>query len=302
VLRFSRLYPLHFVTLFLVAVAQIGFLRLTGSYFVYGVNDLRHFVLNLLFASSWGLERGYSFNGPNWSVSAEIAFYALFFVACRTLPIRVAALAGIALGGFLLSGVYAPIFRGGGLFFLGGCAFLCYRRIVAAGTARCFGLRLAAVVSIAWTLTVIVSAFESHGHPVLGPAADFLTGIHPLVGSAAAAAFRWWPALLFPVTILALALVETTLGNFTGRWAMLGDLSYSSYMLHFPLQLAAVALVTLLGISRTVFLSPWVLALFVAVLIAASWVSHRFIEVPAQRTLRLEALGRRVGDSGAAAP
>ena len=42
-------------------------------------NDLYHFVLNILFISSWGLEKGMSFNQPIWSVSFELIVYILFF-------------------------------------------------------------------------------------------------------------------------------------------------------------------------------------------------------------------------------
>jgi peptidoglycan/LPS O-acetylase OafA/YrhL len=39
-----------------------------------------------------------------------------------------------------------------------------------------------------------------------------------------------------------------------------------------------------------VFLSGWTLTLFISVLIIVSYASHRFLEVPAQRALRKEAL------------
>jgi peptidoglycan/LPS O-acetylase OafA/YrhL len=81
--RFARLYPLHFVTLLVVAGLQIGRFHALGNFQTYQFNDLYHFVLNLFFASSWGLELGMSFNGPIWSVSVEVAIYGAFLV---TLP------------------------------------------------------------------------------------------------------------------------------------------------------------------------------------------------------------------------
>jgi peptidoglycan/LPS O-acetylase OafA/YrhL len=38
-LRFSRLYPLHFVTLIIVAVLQTFFFRATGTFFIFDAND-----------------------------------------------------------------------------------------------------------------------------------------------------------------------------------------------------------------------------------------------------------------------
>ncbi len=292
VLRFSRLYPLHLVTLLVVAIGQIWFVRTTGSYFVYPVNDLWHFVLNLLFASSWGLEQGYSFNAPNWSVSVEIVFYALFFLFCRLLPIRDTFLFMLAIGGLLLSRVYAPIFLGGSMFFLGGLAYLVYQRIIASGNAVRVGRWLVAVCAVAWIATIVIGWLEAHGTPVLQPAAESLARMHPALRRIGLIVIGIWPSFLFPVTILTLALVETTHGNFTGRLSILGDISYSSYMLHFPLQLITIALVIQFGIDRTIFLSVWTLALFFIVLIVMSYASYRFLEVPAQRALRKGALAK----------
>jgi peptidoglycan/LPS O-acetylase OafA/YrhL len=67
-LRFSRLYPLHLVTLLLVAAGQYAYAAANGNFFVYPANDAYHFVLNLLLIPSIGLERGgLSFNSPIWS-------------------------------------------------------------------------------------------------------------------------------------------------------------------------------------------------------------------------------------------
>ena len=77
--RFSRLYPLHFATLIIVALLQIVNYKFSGSFQIYALNDIYHFFLNLFFISGWGFEKGYSFNAPIWSVSIELIIYMLFF-------------------------------------------------------------------------------------------------------------------------------------------------------------------------------------------------------------------------------
>tara|TARA_B110000003_G_scaffold190023_1_gene188807 strand:+ start:585 stop:1646 length:1062 start_codon:yes stop_codon:yes gene_type:complete len=77
--RFSRLYPLHFITLLIVAVLQIIHLNIFQSFHHDYLNDFYHFILNLFFVSYWGFEKFYSFNGPIWSVSIEILVYLIFF-------------------------------------------------------------------------------------------------------------------------------------------------------------------------------------------------------------------------------
>ena len=78
--RFSRLYPLHVVSLIAVAVLQFLFLKQYDHFFIYEHNDAKHFLLNLVFASHWGFQEGQSFNAPFWSVSVEVVIYAIFFL------------------------------------------------------------------------------------------------------------------------------------------------------------------------------------------------------------------------------
>ena len=78
--RFARLYPLHFITLVIIALLQYFSLFNFGSFQIVEINDLYHFILQIFFISSWGFEEGHSFNAPIWSVSIEIAIYILFFI------------------------------------------------------------------------------------------------------------------------------------------------------------------------------------------------------------------------------
>lgn len=77
--RFSRLYPLHFLTLILVVILQAIHFDIYDNYHHDYLNDFYHFFLNIFFISFWGFEEYYSFNGPIWSVSVEILVYFLFF-------------------------------------------------------------------------------------------------------------------------------------------------------------------------------------------------------------------------------
>jgi peptidoglycan/LPS O-acetylase OafA/YrhL len=66
-LRFSRLYPLHLVTLIIVAVLQMFFFRATGKFFIFDANDWQHFIPNLFLTQQWlppTIDQ--SFNGPAW--------------------------------------------------------------------------------------------------------------------------------------------------------------------------------------------------------------------------------------------
>ena len=79
--RFSRLYPLHFLTLIFVGIGQLFFFKETGHYFVYGNNDFEMLLKHLFLAGSWFGDAD-SFNGPIWSVSVELLVYFVFFFPC----------------------------------------------------------------------------------------------------------------------------------------------------------------------------------------------------------------------------
>ncbi len=81
--RFSRLYPLHFITLILVLIIQIFSKSQTGEFQLFHFNDVYHFFLNLFFISGWGFHNGFSFNQPIWSVSMELIAYSLFFISLK---------------------------------------------------------------------------------------------------------------------------------------------------------------------------------------------------------------------------
>lgn len=276
VLRFSRLYPLHLATLIAVAAGQYAFHRTTGSYFVYPVNDAPHFALHVLFASSWGMERALSFNAPVWSVSVEVLLYGLFFVLCRLVPVRLLTLAAISAIGFAMAlHLNGALGRGIGSFFLGGCACLVFGQIVNAGWAPVLATWLPLPVAGLWIATMAFGA--GVWGEVLARLPQSLAGING----------EWAVILvLFPLTILTLAVLEAVRPGFGERFAFLGGLSYASYLLHFPLQLALVSLVNAFSLERSIFYSPFVMAAFFVLLAGLSLASHHWFEMPAQRYLR----------------
>ena len=257
VLRLSRLYPLHLATLFVVAIAQWS----RPEPFVYGNNDLYHFGLQLFFASSWGLERGHSFNGPAWSISVEVAMYGLFWAACwlglrRWWHLALFAAIGAALSSRHVVGQAAMSF------FAGGLAFAAYRRI---GPA----VWPAAATGLLW---------------VAVPLADHL-GMRGLRFA--------YGLVLFPLTVLGFAAMEPFVAKTAKGLSALGDISYSSYLLHFPLQMLFASLVT----SGDLFYRPATLGVFFLVLISVSLLSFRYFERPMQRWLRSRLSARLEGSN-----
>lgn len=130
ILRLSRLYPLHLATLLLVAGLQWLNMHNSGGYFVYQLNDIYHFTLNLFFASAWGLEKGFSFNAPIWSVSVEVLLYAIFFCIARFFPARAISALVMAIAGLFIYDFSELIGRGVFSFYMGALTYFAYRQLL----------------------------------------------------------------------------------------------------------------------------------------------------------------------------
>lgn len=272
VLRASRLYPLYLLTLLLAAAGQDLFLRSQGRYMAYWHNDIFHFLLSVPLLSSVGLENGLSFNGPAWSISVEAFLYLTFYLVCRAGCFRPWALVLIsAFGFFMMSRLYAPLGRGLGSFFLGGLVFFLYRRIVVSQLRTAVSACLLGLVAMMWTMTWMGQS--------RGWALDSLPLLWRFEG-------RFPTLVLFPLTILALALAENAHLKLGRTVSWLGDISYSSYLWHFPLQLAFGLAVAYAGLSTDFFKTGVSMLLFMAILLPLSWASHRWLEMPAQGAIR----------------
>lgn len=299
-LRFSRLYPLHLITLVLVALLQYRFFSTHGDYFVVPFNDVYHFVLNLFMASGWGLEKGHSYNGPVWSVSLEVLMYGLFFTLCVLFRLRLTAIVAMVALGLVMIALQPLVGRGIFSFFLGGLVFRFYRHLVTLGLVH-KALRWVAPVTLLLWLATFAEVRSAWFWPNVESlvAAVLPSKLQSLIPALSHAAMRFFPiALLFPLTILALALAETRRGHLGRRLAMIGNLTYSSYLLHFPLQLVVFSVATSLGLGQAFFYTPAALLLFFAVLIALCVLSYRYLELPCQHFLRVRLLSRSEKSKG----
>jgi peptidoglycan/LPS O-acetylase OafA/YrhL len=257
--RFARLYPLHFATLIVVALLQLVAVASLGHSIIYHDNDAWNFGLHLFMASEWGLQHGQSFNYPIWSVSAEVLIYAVFWAFVRHLRLNLVLLFLIWLAFQLLA-----LLPGSGLIILCGVYF--------------FGGAIAYSVYCLWDDRL-------HGMLLLfgasGLAASAALGI---VGTFVDVPLTAWllPAICF-LLLLLVAAENLWLGKFFRRTRTVGDITYSSYLWHSPLQI-----LILLGAGwglwsvDSLFNDAFFL-FYLALVCLVSFRSFQWIERPAQR-------------------
>jgi peptidoglycan/LPS O-acetylase OafA/YrhL len=282
--RFSRLYPIYCLMLFVAAALQLLFHRATGNYFIFTADDARHFVASLFLVQQWlPPDETQSFNGPAWAVSIEVLLYLIFFAgACLKLrgPLYAAIM---VLAGSLEFPHDGQISRGIMDFFMGGLVFYATAHIASRPRAKSLSVAVATAAVVAWIVAVV--------EVYLGPIqALFLAGPAPLAHFFATNAYQIYLfsfiLVVSPLTLLALALHEELFGGPYARLAFLGDISYSTYMVHFPMQLTLALLALHFGWKPADFMNGVVLVLFYCAMIALGALSYNYFERPVQTIIR----------------
>jgi peptidoglycan/LPS O-acetylase OafA/YrhL len=276
VLRFSRLYPLHIATLLLVALVQPLYFSLHGYFFVYQDNDLAHFLPQLLMASNWGFQDALSFDGPIWSISVEVLVYFFFFVmllATRSWLLNLAVIAVcLTAGGKVAadcqsaSGQIGACFA---FFYAGGLAAMARRAVASTGYRW-------AAESAGWLAVVVfpLGAWQfTKGHLESMDVLLLLLTVAPIL------LFCLSRDIVMPASLQ--KVVEAA-----------GNMTYSSYLLHFPIQLMAVMGFAMVRAPIPLYDGRF-FGLYLGTTLVASYLTYRYFEAPAQNLIRELLLRRR---------
>jgi len=265
VYRLSRLYPLHFVTLLIVALLQAIYFRQRGYFFVYQANDLPHFLLQIFMASDWVAQDSNSFNGPIWSISVEVLVYIVFFLMLRFVtrsPWLNLVVIAVCLN--VNSQVAACL----AFFYAGGLAAIARQSLTS--------MRLTvAIERAAWCVVIVV------------PASIWLFGLQSRM-------LDWILLLSYtPVLLFCLTCKIALPASAAKLVEAAGNMTYSSYLLHFPIQLL-IALGFAMSGNPIPYYDGWFFAAFVTVTLLASYLTYRYFEAPAQALLRNTLLRNRL--------
>jgi peptidoglycan/LPS O-acetylase OafA/YrhL len=286
--RFARIYPLHFLTLWICVALSIavgkGWFSEAGAPFVLDYRAMDHSVVyrgavaNLTLIHAWGATPGLLFNQPSWSISAEWFAYLLFpiFVLLRRIPPRgelgklivsivlffavmvvVVLVLGVELTKLSWNLGIARIFPE----FLIGMSLHRFGETWSAG-------RLGSLFGFYASLALAIAAIF---------AADALPHLREVMSATAVVGFGG--IVLFGAD----ADRHGGLSLMRARFPVyLGDISYSVYMLH--MVVAVVLFEILLPAWRPAELGEALtLIIFALVVVTAlSALSHRFYEIPAR--------------------
>lgn len=166
-LRLGRVYPLHLLTLAVfVAIEATRWVAERGGQALatpaFSTNGLGALLANMLMVHAHGVTKALTFNGPSWSIAAELWAYlafAVFAVQVRAPRTRLTLAAAISLGLYVAMRVFHPanidltfdfgVVRCLAGFFLGIVTFEVTRRIGAGSEAVCVGAGVVLVALLA---------------------------------------------------------------------------------------------------------------------------------------------------------
>lgn len=272
ILRLSRLYPLHIATLLLVAGVQYFRLLSGKGYFDCQYNDLYHFLLNILFLQAGFFNDSFSFNHPSWSLSCEVAAYLIFFYTLKkskkpALLFILYMFTGISILQMRLNyPLFNPQIARMLMAFFAGCLLFYLNEQIKRLNIRT--KRIIFISVILYSMLIIALIMKAGYTAVLG---------------------HWeraMPLAVYPLFILLLLNVKLIGNFFTLRpFTFLGDISYSVYLLHFPVQLLMFTFLPIAGI-RLDYTRVSSLLIYVSITITTAAASHYLFEKPVQRIIR----------------
>ena len=259
--RFSRLYPLHFITLLAVIVIQFIDLDFSKELDLFKYNDLYQFFLNLFFISAWGFEQNFSFNLPIWSVSLEIIAYTIFFITVskfnnlglKELFIFYFLLTIISKTGFMENDQHNDLLSCIRLFVSGMIVFILFKQ-----NRKYIFLFL----SVLFLIFSFINNFKI---------------------------FFFCPGVL--MLILSIEnFFDIKNKMFLNFCSIMGNLTYSSYLIHLPLSLI---IISFYRNDAQIFLSEYFFVSYIIAIIIISLISYHFIEKKLKKFIRDKFISRK---------
>lgn len=271
--RIARIYPLH-VTMFVAFLVLYTIAGWAGLLKEGLAQNWGYAAQHLLLIHAWGTTQGHAWNGPSWSISAEFFAYLSFPIYLLLLRLwRPAPGLLVAAIVFALIWMASPILQDTRL------------------TQRSYDFGILRIVP-EFLLGVFLYQVARQVHTAGQISAGLLQVAMPLAIAAylvAAHLDMHDPVLIFFMALLLFILALCSLGEVPNLMkhpglVYLGEISYSTYMVHY------IFLVAGGGLALKLFGSPafplWYWLALILAIYPASALSYHVVELPSRRAIR----------------
>mgnify|MGYP006164571913 FL=1 len=275
ILRLARLYPLHFLTLIIMVFLQQVYFHFEGIYFIWEGNNIKTFLSHIFLIQEWpifksNLEHG--FNAPAFSISIELFLYISFFFVSLNYAKNISQV-------FLIIIILIPLYcvdrsslaLGILLFYYGGFTFYFLKKIKKSIKKN---KNFVIIILLIVNLIVFTRSLNSF----------FLTlqlEINPITGGGLMILLYF---IKFPLIIINLALMQMFFRNLGKNFQIFGDISYTIYLIHVPLQIPFEI------INKKFFKIDYddnlIFLLYIFLVLLVSIITYKFFELPSKMILR----------------
>lgn len=257
--RLARVYPAHLASLVIMGFFSLAVTINQSSYFITYNDNLSSFLLSVFLLNGVGLVPDNSFNLPAWSLSVEMLCYVSFAIICKTVNRQIPVfILGILLGAIIVEGSSDPNIDNVGngfIYFFAGCITAILGK--PDDSSRFSKALIAGVMSITLAVLLIFMSFD------LGAGPQKLT----------------WAVICLPLLITGIDVIDSAIDK-TRPLKILGLLSFSIYIWHFPVQalMYYTCETNYISCSQNWYNSGITLAIYLALTLFASFVSLHTIE------------------------
>jgi len=288
ILRISRLYPLHILTLFMMLILQKIYYMSISDYFVYKNISLENFILHIFLIQEWGtgsifnFNDGWGFNGPSWSISVEFFAYISFFIVAlffvKNFFESIIFLIFLLIMYTIIQPSLGNMSLGVVLFYLGGATYYLTNII-----KKYLLLSRLLLITVILALDILI-----FGRFLNSFFLEFQNSVAHLIGD------RFMILLYlvkFPLLIINLNIIQFYFNKLGKPFGLVGDLSYTIYLIHFPLQ------VVIIIINNTFFKFQFYSELFFIMyflfIFLTSFLLFKFFELPFKKLIRKKLITKK---------
>jgi peptidoglycan/LPS O-acetylase OafA/YrhL len=279
ILRLSRLYPLHFLTLIITIFFQLIYMKFQNNYFIYEDNNIRSFFEHLFLIQEWPLMSSNSinaFNAPSFSISVEMFLYITFFFISLNYAKNLTQIFIIIIFTLIFySFVKSTLALGLILFFVGGFLFYLLKKIEKNLDVNKY------LIIVILTIVNLVIFSRYLNDSVL----HFQFKLEPIFGNRLMILSYF---VKFPLIIIDLCIIQFFFKNIGKQLQILGDISYTVYLIHFPVQI--IFHLINIEIFKINYDNNFIFIFFIFVITLFSILTYKFYELPLKKKLRSKLL------------
>jgi peptidoglycan/LPS O-acetylase OafA/YrhL len=281
ILRISRLYPLHILTLLVMLILQKIYYLFFSSYFVYGNNGIENFLLHFFLVQEWGIANLFNinnssgFNHPAWSISVEIfAYISFFIISLNFIKNFIESIIFLIITVFIYimtHGFLGNLAVGILLFYLGGSTYflsdIIKNNLSSKKNFILFVLILLNILIFGRFLNEFFLNFQNNFDHLIGSRLMILLFF-----------------VKFPLIIINLYIIQFFFKNLGKKLILLGDLSYTIYLIHVPLQ---IIIMFINNIAFDVpFDSNFFFIFYFILIFSTSFFIFKYFELPCKNIIR----------------